>query len=107
MNQLLILKLNINVHSSSPQPFLEAVSLWSRLSITEQAVAANLSPGFLTSPHVIVPDLELSLKVGKESSVSSYRGGGYCTGSEARNLMCAVTRGWMEGDTLRGVKQII
>ena len=48
---------------SSAQPFLEAASLWSRLAITEQAVAADLPPGFLTSPHVVVPDLELSLKV--------------------------------------------
>lgn len=48
---------------SSTQPFLEAASLWSRVAITEQAVAANLPPGFLTSPHVIVPDLEYSLKV--------------------------------------------
>ena len=53
----------INACCSSTQPFLEAVNLWSRLSITEQAVAADLPPGFLTSPHVIVPDLELSLKV--------------------------------------------
>lgn len=48
---------------SCTQPFLEAASLWSRVAITEQAVAANLPPGFLTSPHVIVPDLEYSLKV--------------------------------------------
>lgn len=42
---------------------MEAANLWSRLAITEQAVAANLPPGFLTSPHVVVPDLELLLKV--------------------------------------------
>lgn len=42
---------------------MEAANLWSRLAITEQAVAANLPPGFLTSPHVVVPDLELSLTV--------------------------------------------
>lgn len=48
---------------SSAQLFMEAANLWSRLAITEQAVAANLPPGFLTSPHVVVPDLELSLKV--------------------------------------------
>ena len=53
----------VNLFCSSSQPFLEAASLWSRLSITEQAVAANLPPGFLTSPHVIIPDLELSLQV--------------------------------------------
>ncbi|XP_022782202.1 lysosomal-trafficking regulator-like isoform X2 [Stylophora pistillata] len=44
------------------QSFMEAANLWSRLAITEQAVAANLPLGFLTSPHVVVPDLELSLK---------------------------------------------
>ena len=48
---------------SLAQLFMEAANLWSRLAITEQAVAANLPPGFLTSPHVVVPDLELSLKV--------------------------------------------
>ncbi|KAL9952715.1 hypothetical protein ACROYT_G040007 [Oculina patagonica] len=48
--------------NDSTQPFLEAASLWSRLASTEQAVAGNLPPGFLTSPHVIVPDLEFSLK---------------------------------------------
>ena len=48
---------------SSAQLFMEAANLWSRLAINEQAVAANLPPGFLTSPHVVVPDLELSLKV--------------------------------------------
>ena len=51
--------------SSATQPFLEAASLWSRVAITEDAVAANLPPGLLTSPHVIVPDLEYSLKVRK------------------------------------------
>jgi len=53
---------------SVTQPFLEAASLWSRVAITEQAVAANLPPGFLTSPHVIVPDLEYSLKVRQYAS---------------------------------------
>ena len=48
---------------SSTQPFLEAVRLWSRLAITEQAVAAQLPPGLLIRPHVVLPDLEVSLKV--------------------------------------------
>lgn len=61
-----LLKSILFVYSRSTQPFLEAVSLWSRLAITEQAVAANLPPGFLTSPHVIVPDLEFFLKVSRE-----------------------------------------
>lgn len=48
---------------SSSQPFLVASRLWSRLSITERSVSAELSTGFLRSPHVVIPDLEMSLKV--------------------------------------------
>ncbi|XP_048586036.1 lysosomal-trafficking regulator isoform X2 [Nematostella vectensis] len=44
------------------KPFLVASRLWSRLSITERAVAAELSPGFLVSPHLIIPDVEMSVK---------------------------------------------
>ena len=43
---------------------MKSTRLWSRLSISEQAVAAKLSPGLLTSPHIVIPDLELVLKVG-------------------------------------------
>ena len=46
------------------KPFVERAKLWSRLSITEQSVVANLTPGLLTSPHIVAPDLELSVKVG-------------------------------------------